>query len=151
MAANKMLGARKEAILQVKDEEGTVVREHRLLFSTRALADAEAKIGKSMTQILGGFGTGRSGVREIALLVQAGLEAQRRDGGISKEPVSYDEACDLVDLIGLSPTAEAINDAIAAVFSYGKPSEEGSDGSASPDAGTAPNQPDADRPDDPNA
>lgn len=143
----KMLGARKEAILEAKDEEGTVVQEFRALFTTRALADAEAKIGKSMSQVLGGFATGRSGVREIALLLQAGMEANRRDSGSGKDPVSYDDACDALDMVGLTPAAEALNKAIVAVFSYGNLKEEEPE-PATPEKGAG--EPEADRPD-PNA
>jgi len=137
-----MLGARQEAILTVLDEEGNKVQEFRALFTTRALADAEAKIGKSMSQVLGGFATGRSGVREISLLLQAGMEAHRRSAGTGKDPVSYDEACDVIDLVGLTPTAEAINKAIVAVFNYRTPPEPEP---SSLDDGTAPAQPDAAR------
>jgi hypothetical protein len=114
------LGARKEAILQVVDDNGAQVTEHRALFTTRALADAESRIGRSMTAVLMGFSTGKSGVRELALLLQAGLEAERRISSPGTEPVSYDNACDLLDQVGLTPAAEAIGSAVTAVLNYGQ-------------------------------
>ena len=118
-----VLGARKEAILEAKDPEGAMVKEYRALFTTRALADAEARIGKSMTMVLMGFPTGKSGVRELALILQAGLEAERRASKASGDPVSYDDACDVLDMVGLTPAAEAIGDAVAAVLQYGEKKE----------------------------
>ena len=141
----KLLGARKEAILLVKDEEGQVIEEYRALFTTRALADAEQRIGKSMTQVLNGFVSGRSGVREIALLLQAGMEAERRASKSGGAPVSYGDACDVIDLVGINPAAESLNNAIVAVLSYGKSKPS----SVDDDQGDEPKQPDEDT--DPNA
>lgn len=123
--AVKLLGARKEAILQAKDAEGNVIEEYQALFTTRALADAEARIGKSMTVVLLGFSTGKSGVREIALLLQSGLEAHRRSRGSDGQPISYDDACEVLDMVGINTAAEAIGEAVAAVLNYGeKPAED---------------------------
>lgn len=117
----KMLGARKMVILEAKDEEGNTVEEYRALFTTRALADAEGRIGKSITTVIQGFITGKSGVREIALLLQAGLEAERRSQGGQGDPVTYDDACDVIDMVGITPVAEALGEAVAAVMDYGQP------------------------------
>lgn len=117
----KMLGARKMVILEAKDEEGNTVEEYRALFTTRALADAEGRIGKSITTVIQGFITGKSGVREIALLLQAGLEAERRSQGGQGDPVTYDDACDVIDMVGITPAAEALGEAVAAVMDYGQP------------------------------
>lgn len=117
----KMLGARKTVILEAKDEEGNTVEEYRALFTTRALADAEGRIGKSITTVIQGFITGKSGVREIALLLQAGLEAERRSQGGQGDPVTYDDACDVIDMVGITPAAEALGEAVAAVMDYGQP------------------------------
>lgn len=115
----KLLGARKEAILQAFDETGAAVEEYRALFTTRALADAESRIGKSMSLVLMGFSTGKSGVRELALILQAGMEAERRAADAGGDPVSYEDACDVLDMVGLTPAAEMIGDAVTAVLQYG--------------------------------
>jgi hypothetical protein len=120
----RMLGARKTAILEARDEEGNVVEEYRALFTTRALADAEARIGRSMSNVLMGFATGKSGVRELSLLLQAGMEAERRAAGGHGDPVSYDEACDALDMVGLTPAAEKLGNAVTAVLQYGQPKTE---------------------------
>jgi hypothetical protein len=125
----KMLGARKTAILEARDEEGNVVEEYRALFTTRALADAEARIGQSMSTVIMGFVSGKSGVRELSLLLQAGMEAERRASGGHGEPVTYDEACDVLDMVGLTPAAETLGNAVTAVLSYGQKKDKADSGS----------------------
>ena len=120
----KLLGARKEAILHARDEDGVVVEEYRALYTTQALADAEIRMGKSVSEALGGFVTGKSGVREVALLLQSGLEADRRATGSGKTPVSFNRACEVLDMVGLTPAAKAIGDAITAVLQHGETPEE---------------------------
>lgn len=119
-----MLGARKEAILEAKDAEGNVVETYKALFTIRALADAEARMGKSVGMAVRGFATGQSGVREMALLLQAGLEAERRASKTEGSPISYDDACDVIEMVGITPTADAIGPAVTSVLSYGMPKEE---------------------------
>lgn len=115
-----LLGARKEAVLLAKDSEGTIVEEFRALFTTRALADAEVRARKSMADMVSGFVTGKSGVRELAILIMAGMEADRRASGGSGEPVSFDDACDVIDLVGIEPTLDVVGKAIRDVMTYGR-------------------------------
>jgi hypothetical protein len=115
------LGARKEAVLEAKDAEGNVIEEYRALFTNRALADAEVKLGNSITRALNGFISGRSGIREIAIILQAGMDAYRRSVKASGNAVSFDDACDVLDAVGVMPAAAVIGKAINAVVSYGNP------------------------------
>jgi len=118
-----LLGARKEAILEAKGAEGEVVETYQALYTTRALADAEARLGKSVGLAISGFATGKSGIREIAILLQAGMEANRRASKAGGNPVSFDDACDVLDVVGLTPAANVIGPAITAVLQYGLETE----------------------------
>lgn len=118
-----LLGARKEAILEAKDAEGNVIEEYKALFTIRALADAEARLGKSVGIAISGFRTGKSGIRELAILLQAGLEANRRANKSDGSPVSFDDACDVLEMVGITPVANAIGPAVTAVLQYGEEKE----------------------------
>ena len=119
----KMLGARKEAILQAVDQEGTVIQEYRALFTIRALADAETRLGKSVGNALQGFVTGRSGVRELAILLMFGMEAERRTRKGGGDPGSFDEACEVIEMVGIEQTATILGPAITDVLQYPKKQE----------------------------
>lgn len=118
-----LLGARKEAILEAKDAEGNIIEEHKALFTIRALADAEVRLGKSVGIAISGFATGKSGIRELAILLQAGLEANRRAIKSDGSPVSFDDACEVLEMVGITPVANAIGPAVNAVLQYGDEKE----------------------------
>lgn len=111
------MGARGEQIIQADG------REVRVLFTNRAIADAEARIGKSIIGILEGYDVGTTGIRETASLLRSGMEAARREDG-QRGRVSIDEAYDLLDAAGFAAVVEAVVLAIGDVLSYGP---EGSD------------------------
>jgi hypothetical protein len=118
-----LLGARKEAILEAKDAEGNVIEEYKALFTIRALADAEVRLGKSVGIAIQGFATGKSGIRELAILLMAGLEANRRATKSDGSPVSFDDACEVIEIVGITPVANAIGPAVNAVLQYGDEKE----------------------------
>lgn len=118
-----LLGARKEAILEAKDAEGNATETYKALFTIRALADAEVRLGKSVGIAVQGFATGKSGIRELAIMLQAGLEANRRASKTDGKPVSFDDACDVLEMVGVTPVANAIGPAITAVLQYGDEKE----------------------------
>lgn len=107
-----MPGARGEAELQANG------RTLRVLFTNRALAEAEAAIGKGIIGVAQGFDAGTSGVLELAQLLRAGMEAARRDAREGGRPISMDEAYAVLDEVGFSGVAEAVFLAVAAVLSY---------------------------------
>ena len=52
-------------------------REVRLLYTNRALANAERALGKSVIAVAQAFGTGGCGIYDVAQLLLAGMEAAR--------------------------------------------------------------------------
>jgi len=86
-------------------------QEYQVLYTNRALLNVETWTGKSIIQIVRGFVDGKSGVNEIARLLQAGMDAARKDVGGGKQ-VTLDEALDALDDIG---TINALNELQSAV------------------------------------
>ena len=99
-----MPGARGEAIIQAGE------REVRILFTMRALAEAEREAGKPIAVMLSAQGFG---IQESAVLLRAGMEAARRDARLGGTRVTLDAAFDLLEKIGLNAAGEAIGLAIA--------------------------------------
>lgn len=64
------VGARGEAIIRSGDAE------YRILFTNRALAEAEIAIGKSIIVIARGFVNGATGIGDTAQLLAVGLEGK---------------------------------------------------------------------------
>ena len=106
------MGARGEATLQVGE------REVGLLFTNRAIADAEEKIGKGILEILVGFEQGRGSILDTAHLVRAGMEASRRDSQVGGRPVSLPQAFEVMDEVGFTEALSTVAIAIAAVLGY---------------------------------
>lgn len=107
------MGARSEKILKAGD------REVRILFTNRALAEAEAQLGKSVIALAQGFAEGGSGVTDIATLLRSGMEASRRDTKSGGNPVTLNDAYDVMDEVGFSEVSVAVMTALAEVLSYG--------------------------------
>lgn len=118
-----MPGARGETILQAGD------REVRLLYTNRALADAEGQMGRSIIAVAQGFASGESalGIAELGHLLRAGMEAARRDARESGRAITLNEAYSVMDEAGFSRVARAVFGAISEVLSY-----DGSGGDQSP-------------------
>jgi hypothetical protein len=106
------MSARGEGVINVGDSEVQV------LFTNRALAAAERAMGRSSLSVGRGFLEGTAGVTELACLLQAGMEAARRDGRTGGSPVSLDDAYDLLDQVGFSNASIVVMQAMAAVISY---------------------------------
>lgn len=107
-----MAGARGERIIQAGEQE------IRILFTNRALADAEKSMGKSVFGVARGLINGQSGIGDIASLLQAGMQAARRDAGEKPFAVSLDRAFAVLDEVGVTAVASAVMEAMAAVLSY---------------------------------
>lgn len=108
-----MTGARGEAIISAAE------REVRILFTNRALAEAEAQIGRSIIAVAQGFADGSSGITETAHLLRTGMEAARRDAGEGGRAISLVDAYAVLDEVGFAPVVTAVCEAVAAVLSYG--------------------------------
>ena len=110
-----MPGARGDITLQAGN------REVRLLFTNRALAEAEGAMGKSTIAIAQGFATGEGALSiiELAHMLRAGMEAARRDAREGGRVISLNEAYDVLDEVGFIEVSKAVFGAISEVLSYG--------------------------------
>lgn len=113
-----MAGARGEATIQAGD------REVRVLFTNRAIAEAEEACGKSIIEVSQGYADGKSGIRELAALLRAGMEGARRDERTGGRPISMQETYEVLDDAGFAAAAETVMMAVAAVLSYGTEAED---------------------------
>lgn len=107
------MGARGEGTIQAGDREVVV------LYTNRALAEAEQRMGKSVIGVAQGFAGGESGVLEIVYLLQAGMEAARRDARSGGRPIPLGDAYQVLDEAGFAAVAGVVMTAVAAVLSYG--------------------------------
>ena len=94
-------------------------KEVRLLYTNRALAEAETQSGKSIVAITGGLSTGASGISEIAALLRAGMEAARREAGTGGRAVTINDAYEVMDEVGFEVITTTVMNAVAEVISYG--------------------------------
>ena len=121
-------GARGEAILSVDG------REYPILFTNRALAEAEQRTGKTITALASSAGQGLLGIGETAALLVTGLEAARKASGLPGRATQMQDAYSLLDAAGFGNVAAAVYEAIAAVLGY------------DPDKGASDDADDAERP-----
>ncbi|MFO7740827.1 MAG: GTA-gp10 family protein [Anaerolineae bacterium] len=112
------MGARGEITLQAGD------REVQLLFTNRAIATAEEKLGKGIIEVLVRFEQGGGGITETAILLQAGMEFARREAGLGGRRVSLPQAFEVLDEAGFAVALAAIAEGIRGVLSYGVEDEE---------------------------
>jgi hypothetical protein len=122
-----MAGARGESILRSGENE------YRILFTNRALAEAESAIGKSIIAIAQGFQFGTTGFAEVSKLLAAGLEAARRDARTGGRTLTLLDAYNVMDEVGFTECSRAVMEAVAAVLRYG------SEDAEHPAAGESPN------------
>ena len=101
--------------------EGTInteEKDYQILFTNRALATAEQQMGKSVLAVSSGLGNGSTGLFEMACLLQAGLEAARRDYRLGGKAFQLNDAYELMDAVGFAAVAQVVVEAMAAVLSY---------------------------------
>ena len=97
--------------------------EIEILFTNRALAQAEVQLGKTVLQIATGAADGDLGMGDVARLLLVGMQAARRESRSGRKPPSLNDAWDVMDQVGFSETARVVFEALAAVLSY-DPKEE---------------------------
>ena len=102
-------GARSEVIITVGEEEVD------LLFTNRALAEAERAMGKGLW---GGLQADELRLDDVAHLIRAGLAAARREHGGAGKPVSMDDVWRIMDTIGFQKALQIAAEAIAEVLTY---------------------------------
>jgi hypothetical protein len=113
-----MAGARGESTIELAD------REVNVLFTNRALADVEQKLGRSILATAQGLAEGSTGIGEVAVLLRAGMEAARKDAGQPGPAVALNTAYDVMDEAGFGPVAAAVMEAVGAVLSWGTSEDE---------------------------
>lgn len=94
--------------------------EIKILFTNRALAEAEERMGKSVIQLATDFESGGTGITEIAILLRAGMEAARRENRSGSRPVTLNDAYDVLDEVGFTKVTTEVMTALAEVLSYGQ-------------------------------
>ncbi|MFH0902333.1 MAG: GTA-gp10 family protein [Pseudomonadota bacterium] len=115
-----MAGARGEGYLDLDGETYAV------LFTNRAIAEAEKATGKGILQLLNGFRNDTTGVIDLVQLLAVGLEAARREGRSRAGGYNINDAWRLLDQLGFATVAEVVFGALADVMSY-RPKRETSD------------------------
>jgi len=105
-------GARGDAVIQAGE------REVRLLFTNRALANAERQIGKSVIAVAQGFARGDTGISDVAQLLMAGMEAARQEARTGGRATTLNDAYGVMDQVGYERATQAVMEAIASVLSY---------------------------------
>lgn len=96
----------------------TEAGEVRVLYTNRALVEAERAMGKSVLSVAQGFADGESGITEVMHLLQAGMEAARHDARQGGRRVSPNDALRLMDEIGFAGIAAPVMEAVVEVLSY---------------------------------
>lgn len=106
-------GARGERTFQAGDREVTI------LFTNRALAGAEVRLGRTILDLLRVVQERQTvGIGDMAILIQTGMEAARVDARAGGQQVSLDEAYKVLDAVGLGASIGPVMEAVSAVLSY---------------------------------
>lgn len=106
-------GPRGEVVFETS--EGTVG----LLYTNRALAEAEAQLGKSAFMLVDMFGRGfYPAINDLAGLLRAGMEAYRLEHAPSDKAVTIDDAYGVLDQVGYSFTTTQVMPAVSEVLFF---------------------------------
>lgn len=97
-------------------------RDVTVLFTNRALANAEQRLEKGIIGVAQGLISGESGLTEVAVLLQVGMEAARVEARVGGGQVSLNDAYKVLDEAGFAAVTGPVMEAVAAVLSYA-PSE----------------------------
>ena len=111
------MGARSKKILT------TAKREIEILFTNRALADAEERLGRPIIAVAQTFYEGQVGVIEVATLLLAGMRAAQRDARTGENPATLNDAYDILDEVGFAEVTTVVMTAIAEVLNYNRDQE----------------------------
>lgn len=105
-------GARGEGYLELEGESYVV------LFTNRALADAERATGKTVMQLMAAAQGNAIGMGDVAHLLAVGLEYARREHRNRTGGYTANDAWRLLDQLGFATVAAVVLEALAAVMSY---------------------------------
>lgn len=87
-----------------------------ILYTNRSIANAERIMEKGIIGVLSGFQDGGSGIAEVAILLQVGMEAARRDGRLGGKRISQDDAFEVLDELGFTAIAAVVFEAVGEVI-----------------------------------
>ncbi len=104
--------ARGEGVIHAKG------RDIPLLFTTRALLNAEKQLGKSIPSILRGFVSNTSGYTELVALLRVGMEAARVEAHADGQPISNSDVIAIIDEVGYITANNPVMEALAFASSY---------------------------------
>jgi hypothetical protein len=108
-----MPGARGEATIQAGD------REVQVLFTYRALADAETRLHRKIIDVMRDMMENETfSVTDTVTMLCVGMEAARRDAHTGGRAIGMTEAFDVLDLAGITTVLTAISEAMAPVLTY---------------------------------
>lgn len=105
-------GARGERFIEYEGKELPV------LFTNRALAEAEQRTGKIILQLANRLDLGMG---DVATMLCVGLEAARRDmapGLRQRKQYTLDDAWKIMDAVGYTACITAVMEAMMAVMAY---------------------------------
>jgi len=105
-------GARGEGFLTIDGEQVPI------LFTLRALAEAEGVLNKSVTELLRGAMERNLGIGDTAQLLRIGLEHARQDRGGRYNSYTMREVWQILDQLGFAAVAIVVLEAISAVLSF---------------------------------
>jgi hypothetical protein len=111
-ADRNVSGARGEAYLVVDGDQRAI------LFTNRALADAERLTGKTTLQLMRGVQSNELSISDVAQMLLVGMEHARREYHSPARAYTIADAWAVMDACGFGPVAAAVMEAIAAVMSY---------------------------------
>ncbi len=105
-------GARGEGIIQHGETE------YRVLFTNRAVAEAESATGKSVIALAQGFANGTTGIGDVARMLATGLEAARRDANAGGRTYTLMDAYQIMDAVGFTTVARVVMEAVSVVLKF---------------------------------
>jgi hypothetical protein len=106
-------------------------KEHVVLLTNRALAEAERTTGKGVLELARAGTNETISMRDVAGLLQAGLDAGRQEQGLRGRAMARHsngdgDAWDLLDALGFGQVAGAVLEALAEVLFYAPEGEDAS-------------------------
>lgn len=118
-------GARGEGVIILPDGSEVAV-----LFTNRALVEAEQAIQKSILALSREFERGTFSIGDVAQLTLVGMRAARRDSRGGGPAPTLNDIYEILDQVGFSEVAKVVVGAVAEVLSFSPDNGEESDPNA---------------------
>jgi hypothetical protein len=116
------MGARGEGVIELPDGSDVAV-----LFTNRALVEAEQAIEKSILALSREFEQGVFRIGDVAQLALVGMRAARRDARTGGPAPTLGDVYEILDQVGFSEVARVVVGAVAEVLAFSPDSDEESD------------------------